>query len=114
MSGRAMTLDKLVQLIREEFEEAPDLRMTLSEAARFWGLDLETCERVLSDLLVVGFLSKGHDDRYASQQVRLKPDTTYTQPVRLKPDTTYDATYDATLSRAALSWHFACSSASRC
>src|SRR4051812_6469038 len=43
---------KLVQRIREEFEYAPDLRMTASEAARFWGLDLATCERVLTELLV--------------------------------------------------------------
>ena len=37
---------KLVQLIREEFEEAPELRVTAGEAARFWALDLSTCERV--------------------------------------------------------------------
>src|SRR6185503_14617330 len=30
---------KLVQRIREEFEDAPNLRLTVSEAARFWALD---------------------------------------------------------------------------
>jgi hypothetical protein len=33
---------KLVQWIREEFEAAPDLRLTTREAAAFLGLDLAT------------------------------------------------------------------------
>ncbi|HLG54659.1 MAG TPA: hypothetical protein VI485_04975 [Vicinamibacterales bacterium] len=60
----AMFFRKLVQRIREEFEEAPGLRLTLSEGARFWGLDLVTCERVLAELLAAGFLSRGDDARY--------------------------------------------------
>jgi Fic family protein len=55
---------KLVQRIREEFEEFPNLRMTAIEAARFWGLDLATCERVLTELLVSGFLTLSTDRRY--------------------------------------------------
>ena len=55
---------KLVQRIREEFEDAPDLRMTVSEAARFFALDLATCERVLAALLSEGFLTQGADLRY--------------------------------------------------
>lgn len=55
---------KLVQRIREEFEEVPTLRMTASEAARYWGLDLATCERVLAELLMVGFLMREADQRY--------------------------------------------------
>jgi DNA-binding IclR family transcriptional regulator len=56
---------KLVQRIHEEFEDAPHLRMSVSEAARFWGLDLATCERVLSELLRVGFIVRGADQRYS-------------------------------------------------
>jgi DNA-binding IclR family transcriptional regulator len=55
---------KLVQRIREEFENAPNLRMTVSEAARFWALDFTTCERVLIELLRTGFLARGPDERY--------------------------------------------------
>jgi DNA-binding IclR family transcriptional regulator len=58
---------KLVQRIREEFEDAPHLRMTVSEAARFWALDLATCERVLSELLQVGFIVRGPDQRYSCE-----------------------------------------------
>lgn len=38
--------------------------MTASEAARFWGLDLATCERVLTELLLSGFLILSADRRY--------------------------------------------------
>jgi DNA-binding IclR family transcriptional regulator len=55
---------KLVQIIREEFEGAPDLSISVSEAARFFGLDLPTCERVLTELLRAGFLAQGADARY--------------------------------------------------
>jgi hypothetical protein len=57
-------LQKLTQHIREEFEEAPGLRLTVSEAARFWGLDLMTCEQVLGRLRAIGFLIAGADARY--------------------------------------------------
>jgi hypothetical protein len=57
-------LQKLAQHIREEFEEAPGLRLTVSEAARFWGLDPMTCEQVLGRLREAGFLTAGSDARY--------------------------------------------------
>jgi hypothetical protein len=55
---------RLVQLIREEFERAPDLRITVSEGARFWALDRATCEQILQELLRVGYLVMGTDARY--------------------------------------------------
>jgi hypothetical protein len=55
---------KLTQVIREEFEEAPGLRISVEEAARFWDLDQETCGQVLARLLTAGFLAKGVDGRY--------------------------------------------------
>jgi predicted transcriptional regulator of viral defense system len=55
---------KLVQWIREEFEAAPDLRLTTREAAAFLGLDLAICERVLSQLLRAGFLDRDGASRY--------------------------------------------------
>jgi hypothetical protein len=60
----ALLFRKLVQRIREEFEDAPNLRMNVGEAARFWGLDFGTCERVLIELLRTGFLARGPDERF--------------------------------------------------
>jgi Fic family protein len=57
-------LVNLVQRIREEFEEAPGLRVNVKEASRFWGLDEATSGRVLEQLLAVGFLARGGDGRY--------------------------------------------------
>ena len=45
------TLDALVMRIRAEYREMPGLSVTLSQAARLWGLDQSTCERVLATLI---------------------------------------------------------------
>jgi DNA-binding IclR family transcriptional regulator len=55
---------KVVQRIREEFEETPGLRLTVREASRFWALDEATCQLVLLDLVSQGFLAQGIDNRY--------------------------------------------------
>jgi Fic family protein len=55
---------KLVQRIREEFEEMPRLRFTVNEAARFWAIDEVTCESVLMQLAAAGFLARGTDCRF--------------------------------------------------
>ena len=59
-----MYFRKLVQWIREEFEDTPDLRLTACEAASFLGLDLDTCQRVLSQLFNAGALKRGSDGRF--------------------------------------------------
>jgi len=55
---------KLTQVIREEFDEAPGLRISVEEAARFWDLDEDACAQALARLSTAGFLAKGVDDRY--------------------------------------------------
>ena len=55
---------KIVQRIREEFEETPGLRLTVREASRFWGLDEVTCSWVLTELAAAGFLAEGMDRRF--------------------------------------------------
>jgi DNA-binding IclR family transcriptional regulator len=64
VAGGSVRLRFFVPPVRQEFEEAPDLRLSLSEAARFWGLDPHTCEGVLAQLLSTGFLIRGADRRY--------------------------------------------------
>jgi len=58
------TLTKLVQRIRAEFDEAPGLDITVDQGVRFWALDAETCEHVLTRLHEMGFLLKTHDGHY--------------------------------------------------
>ena len=72
---------KLVQRIREEFDDFPGLRLTAAEGARFWALDLAVCQRVLTELLAAGFLMRDGDERYGPPEggpwsVRLKADPT--------------------------------------
>ena len=55
---------KLVQRLREEFEDIPGLRLTVREASRFWALDEVTCGRVLTDLTAQGFLARSGDGRF--------------------------------------------------
>jgi len=59
-----LTAGKLVQRIREEFEEMPGLQVTVDEGVRFWALDTETCSHVLEHLYDAGFLVKTGDGRY--------------------------------------------------
>jgi hypothetical protein len=63
-ASAALELLKLTQRIREEFEETPGLRLRIDEGARFWGLDENVCELVLSELVADGFLARGRDQRY--------------------------------------------------
>jgi len=59
-----MELRKVVQVIREEFEDTPGLRLTVPEASRFWGLDEGVCELVFAQLMATGVLAEGSDNRY--------------------------------------------------
>jgi hypothetical protein len=58
------TIDILTQRIREEFDEAPGLQITVEEGVRFWALDAETCANVLSALHQAGLLVRAQDGRY--------------------------------------------------
>ena len=54
----------LKQRIRDEFDEAPGLQITVEEGARFWAIDADTCAMVLSALHDAGFLVRAQDGRY--------------------------------------------------
>ena len=57
--------EQLLTRVRGEFLEMPGLRLTREQARRLWGLDDETCARVLDILMRSGFLLCGDDGRYA-------------------------------------------------
>ena len=54
----------LTQRIREEFDEAPGLEITVEEGVRFWAHDADTCSKGLSALHNAGFLVRTRDGRY--------------------------------------------------
>ena len=54
----------LAQRIRQEFDEAPGLQITVEEGVRFWALDVETCASILSALHQAGFLVRAQDGHY--------------------------------------------------
>lgn len=55
---------RLLRLIRGEYREMPDLRLTLPQASRLWGLDPKTCSAALSALCSAGFLSETSDGAF--------------------------------------------------
>jgi len=51
-----MELEMIVHRVREEFREMPGLRLTLAQATRLWGLERETCRKVIDALVDAAFL----------------------------------------------------------
>src|SRR6266540_7570881 len=54
----------LLHRIRSEFLEMPGLRLTPTQAARLWGMERQTSERILDGLALAGFLSKTREGAY--------------------------------------------------
>jgi hypothetical protein len=55
-----MELERVVHRVREEFREMPGLRLTPAQATRLWGLETETCRRVIDALVATAFLRWTH------------------------------------------------------
>ena len=51
-----MEMNELVGRIRAEFLEMPGLRLTLTQASRFWGLDERACRDAVDVLIGASFL----------------------------------------------------------
>ena len=50
--------------IGSEYREMPDLKLTLLQAARLWGIDCATAERVLDQLCAHRLLARTADGAY--------------------------------------------------
>jgi hypothetical protein len=59
-----LTLDELLILMRMEYEEMPDLKLTLAQARRLWDVPLELCDTALSVLVSCGFLQRTRDGSF--------------------------------------------------
>lgn len=64
MHGLLLSPACLTERIRAEYQEAPGLRLTVAQAARFWGLDPATCEQAFQKLEAAGFLVRRGDGSY--------------------------------------------------
>lgn len=54
----------ILEVIRDEYEEMPELRLTLMQAARLWDLDLATARALLDEFVREGFLTRTPAGRY--------------------------------------------------
>ena len=54
----------LLHRVRGEFLEMQGLRLTPAQAARLWGTDPQTSERILHGLTMAGFLLKNREGAY--------------------------------------------------
>jgi hypothetical protein len=50
--------------IRAEYWEMPGLKLTPAQAQRLWGLDRESCNALLDELLISGFLARTSDGAF--------------------------------------------------
>ena len=57
-------ITSLLHRIRSEFAEMPGLRLTPAQAARLWGMERQTSERILDGLAMAGFLWKNREGAY--------------------------------------------------
>ena len=46
--------------VQGEYDEMPGLCLTLEQAARLFGLERQSCERVLADCVRAGILRESH------------------------------------------------------
>lgn len=51
-------------LIRMEYLEMPDLKLTLAQARRLFGLPIDECQTALEALVTVGFLARSRDGAF--------------------------------------------------
>jgi hypothetical protein len=58
------TLADWLQLVRSEYLEIPDLRLTRDQVRQLWELDAHTCETLLEELVGSQFLTRTHTGVY--------------------------------------------------
>jgi hypothetical protein len=69
MSPVQTTVADWLQIIRGEFAEVPGLHLTKKQFQRLWGLDGDTCDRLLDVLVDQNFLRQTPDQSYVRANV---------------------------------------------
>ena len=57
-------VEQLIALIRMEYLEMPDLKLTLRQAGRLWDAPADLCQAALDVLVLSGFLSRTKDGAF--------------------------------------------------
>jgi hypothetical protein len=60
----APTLDELLLLMRMEYQEMPDLKLSLAQARRLWDVPLDLCDAALGVLVTTGFLTRSREGAF--------------------------------------------------
>jgi hypothetical protein len=63
------TLRDWVQVIRSEYLEMPGLSLTKPQAQRLWGLDSETCNALIDEMVSARFLRRTPGNCYVRSDV---------------------------------------------
>ena len=58
-----------VELLRAEYLEMPGLALSKSQARRLWGLDPDSCDVLLDEMVNTKFLRKTRQDLYVRSDV---------------------------------------------
>ena len=59
-----MSFEDLLVLMRMEYEEMRDLKLTLLQARRLWDVPLDVCDAALGALVDRGFLERTRDGAF--------------------------------------------------
>lgn len=66
---RDRKLGNWIQIMRSEYLEMPGLSLTKPQAQRLWGLDSETCETLINEMVSARFLRRTPADCYVRNDV---------------------------------------------
>ena len=55
---------EVIELMRMEYAEMPELKLTFWQAQHLWNLSVDQCERALAALTASGFLAQTCDGAY--------------------------------------------------
>ena len=64
MTTDSTTTTAWVNLVQAEYIEMPGLQLTKAQVRRLWGLEENTCDLVLQELLAMHFLKRTRGNQY--------------------------------------------------
>jgi len=65
-------LEEWLPLIRGEYEDLPDLRLTESQVQELWELDAPVAAALLSALVATGILNRTHEGAYVRADAHVR------------------------------------------